>query len=337
LARVTPVHYTGTVWCVKVPTGAFVARRNGRVFVTGNSGFPKSANVSKMIDKAAGVVPATAAAHQWDGWGTALKPASEHWWLCRKPLIGTVAANVLAHGTGAINIDGCRVVAVGRPLIESRADDSVGVFGNGLNGSRLAGSTDLGRWPPNILFSHLPECRPVGTRKVATGVAVKHNSAGKNIFSRTEKPTSPDQTYADADGMEIVEAWECAEGCAVAELDRQSGALTSGVPGVRRKPHETASMSGRLGQTGNQETGYADSGGASRFFPTFRYQAKPSKREKETGVKEAGLAAHRMMILREDITAEQREFVLKRLHELGLGPESKQGFDTHPIPRTAKP
>jgi DNA modification methylase len=105
------------------------------------SGFPKSLNVSKQIDKAAGAErevgklkfkggnqlgvinddgwkprdvyedsPATEAAKQWDGWGTALKPACEFFTLCRKPLSEkTVAANVLKWGTGGINIDGCRV------------------------------------------------------------------------------------------------------------------------------------------------------------------------------------------------------------------------------------
>jgi DNA modification methylase len=106
------------------------------------SGFPKSHDVSKAIDKAAGVerevvgsrrqrannpdssnapmnasaghvefitAPATTAAQQWDGWGTALKPAVEPIILARKPFKGTVAANVLEWGTGAINVDGCRV------------------------------------------------------------------------------------------------------------------------------------------------------------------------------------------------------------------------------------
>lgn len=140
LATVTPVEYTGLIFCPTVSTGAFVARRNGKVFVTGNSGFPKSMNVSKAIDKAAGAerevvgvrqtgigtgkgatpfigdsdnrditAPATEAAKQWDGWGTALKPALEPITVARKPFKGTVAANVLEHGTGAINIDGCRV------------------------------------------------------------------------------------------------------------------------------------------------------------------------------------------------------------------------------------
>lgn len=106
------------------------------------SGFPKSLDVSKAIDKAAGAVrevvgckdnkgrapadvyagqwntdnqgdpitaPATEAARQWQGWGTALKPALEPITVARKPLAGTVAANVLEWGTGALNIDGCRV------------------------------------------------------------------------------------------------------------------------------------------------------------------------------------------------------------------------------------
>jgi site-specific DNA-methyltransferase (adenine-specific) len=104
------------------------------------SGFPKSLDVSKAIDKAAGAerevvgtakgagssnteslgvfrqeymetAPATEAAKQWEGWGTAIKPALEPITLARKPLIGTVAANVLEHGTGGLNIDGCRVEA----------------------------------------------------------------------------------------------------------------------------------------------------------------------------------------------------------------------------------
>ena len=50
LATITPIEYEGIVWCVKVPTGAFVARRNGKIFVTGNSGFPKSLNIAKSFD-----------------------------------------------------------------------------------------------------------------------------------------------------------------------------------------------------------------------------------------------------------------------------------------------
>ncbi len=70
------------------------------------SGFPKSLDVSKAVTNNE---PATDAAKQWDGWGTALKPAWEPIIVARKPLDGTVANNVLTHGTGAINVDGCRV------------------------------------------------------------------------------------------------------------------------------------------------------------------------------------------------------------------------------------
>lgn len=143
LARITPVHYKGRMWCVSVPSGAIVSRRNGKMFVTGNSGFPKSMDVSKAIDKAMGVertevigtrhrnvkpfddgngwnannttgdfqytAPATPEAAAWNGWGTQLKPACEPIVIARKPLEGTVAANIMKYGTGAINIDGCRV------------------------------------------------------------------------------------------------------------------------------------------------------------------------------------------------------------------------------------
>lgn len=74
------------------------------MWVTGQ-GFPKSMDVSKAIEKKHGAD----AAAQWDGWGTCLKPAWEPIIVARKPLDGTVAHNVMTHGTGAINIDGCRV------------------------------------------------------------------------------------------------------------------------------------------------------------------------------------------------------------------------------------
>lgn len=161
------------------------------------SGFPKSLDVSKAIDKAAGAVreetptvamqkkgdvgeisknrrcavcgkarasgnpcvcprlediPATDAARQWEGWGTALKPAHEPICVARKPLVGTVAANVLEHGTGALNIDGCRIEGGARPLRESdRRSGANGTYGDGLGGSRAVGSTDAGRWPANLI------------------------------------------------------------------------------------------------------------------------------------------------------------------------------------------
>lgn len=164
------------------------------------SGFPKSLDVSKAIDKAAGAErekvrieaanvrnpkatgggkdgvpgatrpwienalksgfhekdgdePATDAARQWSGWGTALKPALEPITMARKPLIGTVAENVLTHGTGAINVDGCRVgdevrlnSSAGNKDLENRK--TVTPISSH---KETAGRECIGRWPANLI------------------------------------------------------------------------------------------------------------------------------------------------------------------------------------------
>jgi site-specific DNA-methyltransferase (adenine-specific) len=94
--------------------------------------------------------PATPEAAAWQGWGTALKPACEPCIVARKPLIGSVAANVLRYGCGAMNIDACRVPAEARPLLE-HTGRSGNVFGAGLEGSRAIGTTTEGRWPANVI------------------------------------------------------------------------------------------------------------------------------------------------------------------------------------------
>ena len=171
------------------------------------SGFPKSHDVSKAIDKAAGAerevvgvrpghedfvhrtdthsgggrregwnrpwqddadkvalhhmatAPATDAARQWSGWGTALKPAWEPIIVARKPLCGTVAENVLTHGTGGINVDGCRVgmSSEDRQKIESatwvgRNLDRAAFGEYGTDGSDQPMRTHAsGRWPANVI------------------------------------------------------------------------------------------------------------------------------------------------------------------------------------------
>ena len=145
------------------------------------SGFPKSHNVSKGIDKAAGAErevvgiakgagssnteslgvyqsqfeatsPATAAAKQWDGWGTALKPAHEPMVLARKPLIGTVANNVLTYGTGGLNIDGSRVEA-GEEISNRISKGGNKNKSNAMNelGEVIYQGSELGRWPANFI------------------------------------------------------------------------------------------------------------------------------------------------------------------------------------------
>ena len=135
-ARVTKIEYSGIIFCPTVSTGAFVARRNGQVFITGNSGFPKSLNIGKAVDKMQGNEREDLGEHpnpagskgntfplaqncrlskgtsEWEGWGTALKPAHEPICMARKPISEkTVAENVLKYGTGGINIDESRVIS----------------------------------------------------------------------------------------------------------------------------------------------------------------------------------------------------------------------------------
>lgn len=142
------------------------------------SGFPKSLDVSKAIDKAAGAErdvtgqmgkcgmataaenyegndkwsglrrdnPATDAARQWKGWGTALKPALEPITVARKPLIGTVAENVLRNGTGALNIDGCRVGNEVLPAMTA-GQAKMGTFERGV----MVTPERTGRWPANLI------------------------------------------------------------------------------------------------------------------------------------------------------------------------------------------
>ena len=101
-----------------------------------------------------GITPTAAAtpeAEQWQGWGTALKPAHEPIVVARKPLVGTVAANVLAHGTGALNIDGCRVAAGDNPLRWSVPRD-MGYGGGTATATATATTDDRGRWPANVVL-----------------------------------------------------------------------------------------------------------------------------------------------------------------------------------------
>ncbi len=101
--------------------------------------------------------PVSLLAQQWSGWGTALKPACEPIVLARKPLQGTVAANVLAHGTGALNIDGCRIEGIdpanAKRIGRDYTDDDTN-FGGGHVGQKtraVVGGSLAGRWPANVV------------------------------------------------------------------------------------------------------------------------------------------------------------------------------------------
>ena len=205
------------------------------------SGFPKSLDVSKAIDKAAGAerevigvgnggmvrvnkrnaelgyreadyaaahannitAPATEAARQWQGWGTALKPALEPITVARKPLVGTVAANVLAHGTGALNVDGCRVPMNGEVVVTGQGtSDAIYGGGKGLRpadmGTQQFTSHDAGRWPANLIhdgsgeaLAGFPETKsggypPEGGQRSQVSTYGKPTARGEQKFTSSE-------------------------------------------------------------------------------------------------------------------------------------------------------
>jgi DNA modification methylase len=227
------------------------------------SGFPKSLDVSKAIDKAAGVerevvtenvedifgereeqkkkldiastrdriamgngwrgevletVATTVEAQKWQGWGTALKPAFEPVIVARKPLVGTVAANVLEFGTGALNIDGTRIATddvTGRPQYESKG---------WKNTSGMTGSTTedwkKGRWPSNVVLDEF-----------TAGLVDEQSGVSKSSPSAKKEETHSEDIYGKG-------------------LGNWSGSA------------------------------HNDTGGASRFF----YVAKASKRDRNEGL-----------------------------------------------------
>ncbi|HTR29916.1 MAG TPA: DNA methyltransferase [Puia sp.] len=224
------------------------------------SGFPKSLDISKAIDKAAGAerevigekglhpskdwssdgskkyrwdkrpfeeanalyAATTEDAKKWEGWGTALKPATEFWTLARKRLEGkTVAENIVRYGTGGLNIDGSRIEStekLGR-INNPREERSVTSFNLSKEKQALAKSDGAGgRFPANLVL---------------------------------------DEFMA-------------------AEMDRQTGVLTSGKPAGQRNAQNK--IYGQYG-TGMDVTGYGDSGGGSRFF----YVAKADGAERGPG------------------------------------------------------
>ena len=229
------------------------------------SGFPKSMDVSKAIDKAAGAerevlserpaygiggngilsghsegatakvtAPSTDEAKQWEGWGTALKPATEPIVLARKPLEGTVANNVLTYGTGGLNIDASRVGTTG-------------------GGNSCKGGDDCHCFDKNEIYG-----------------ATKHP-----VQSDEPKGRFPANVLLDEHAAEA--------------MDEQSGNVR-GVIGMKKvSGGHNFNIGEHTSQKFNKTSGQIkDSGGASRFFSVFKYQAKAPKKERPVVEKEDG-------------------------------------------------
>jgi DNA modification methylase len=176
-------HWTATAW---ENAGWTVRERIAHVF---GSGFPKNKN--------------------------ALKPAMEDWWLLRRPLQGTVSANVMKWSTGAINIDQCRIATAEKWGASGSltGGDSLGRYGDGLNNSGRSESNALGRWPANLIhdgsdevLACFPETPPANRaprqRSDVTGVfegglsggqpAIIHNDSGSAARYFASFPMEPE-------------------------------------------------------------------------------------------------------------------------------------------------
>ncbi len=154
--------------------------------------------------------------------------------LFRAPLEGTVADNILKHGVGALNIDGCRV-GTGKnkgiwPITDRKGRTSLNSANDGSLNNPVETDSTKGRWPTNLLLVHGPRCRDVGSK----------------------------------------EAWNCQPDCPVKLLDDMSGELPAGVAVQRNRDGQVHNKvySPRRYPPDDDVT-YGGSGGASRFFPQF--------------------------------------------------------------------
>lgn len=346
-----------------------------------SQGFPKSLDVSKAIDKAAGAerevigehpyaarggmssgmhsratqaalgyrpdgedypsafsrgpltAPATPDAERWQGWGTALKPAFEPVVVARKPLAGTVAANVLTYGTGALNVDGCRITASdqsperptshdsgrssrgdsttctcpepagdrtnhttstprpassdaspegrsgrpasargresGRPQPQGSQDGYPSSPRSGDGRAREAGAGDQAPLQPRPDAHTSPaRCATCGRTRSFPSMPYPHDTAPHVQRERGGSPAGRWPTNVVLDDSQA------------AELDRQSGNLPT------QRTRSTLERGGDGGMFGvsnggtRRVVGAGEQGGASRFFPTFRYEAKAPSSER---------------------------------------------------------
>lgn len=212
---------------------------------TYGSGFPKSLNVGKGLD-------------DWEGWGTALKPSHEPIVVARKPLVGTVANNVLAYGTGALNIDGTRVGTID--------DLSGGSFGGVFGAKRDAdgklpkaiGSGDKGRWPANTILTHSADCGD----ECAEGCPVKLLDEQSGISTSRQQ---------------------------LMPLPR--GHAFAGEIYGNKKGNGEMTLRGR-NDTGGASRYFTQTEYTEPDFPPFIYQAKAGKKERNAGLDEVAKNFH---------------------------------------------
>jgi len=207
--------------------------------------------------------------------------------LFRKPIVeATIVAQVLATGTGALNIASCRISA--------ESEDVRGTVrqsrGGGTNTKQwrtgavssigTTSGTSEGRWPTNLVFVHAEGCRQCEARKV------KGNATSKSFHGAYEGESNTGflrgwshsgNQHSDEDGLETIESWDCSSECLIPFLDVQSGVRPATLTG-RANPDMTHTNPGdNHGASwfgGGNSNVYADNGGASRYYPQFANDAE---------------------------------------------------------------
>lgn len=207
--------------------------------------------------------------------------------VLRKPLSeSTVTANVVKHGTGALNIDASRISTddnlnggayAANPTHRAGEDmwthDRKGDTNCFRRGEEFAGAYQqpTGRWPANVILQHLDGCRCDGVKRVGAGEGSFVGEGGEvceahegykrpNSSSYTHKQPGHRKTF----GEETVANWVCEPGCPVARLDEQSGERKTTWIDPSHKNNRDGDFMGALNHPGHQ--GYNDTGGASRFY-----------------------------------------------------------------------
>lgn len=234
----------------------------------------------------------------WTKGRSQLKPAKEIWWLVRWG------------GVTPLQIDRCRVRRSDPiPMFAEQSGPRRVSTDRGTKQSQTGEYSNAGSWPPDLVLTHCPACKEVGSRKVRTGTA--HEPTGQQSRGIYAPMGALGRTTGYAqDGTETVPAWACLAACEcgltalhpaggsagecpacgeerwwacpVAELDGQSGKSVS-VGGRIGKKAQSAVTVGGFGTYEAGDPGFGDSGGASRFFPTFHYDAKASRAERQAG------------------------------------------------------
>ena len=327
-------HWTATA----IENAGFEIR--DKIYHLFGSGFPKSADISKNIDKKLGkerkvvgkrghptlkdkskvdrqestqyhatnptadewdlTEPNSDEARLFDGYGTAMKPAAEEWVLAMKPIEKTFADNALTWGIAGINVDAGRIRT--NEVITNHSRSSESAISKGKYGDSRKQETHQtdgqkqGRWPANLILEHHPECVKIGTKEVK---GIQTTNYGKHktqpgaggTMGRGWNGDKIVQGYADQNGNETIEEYQCHPDCPIRLLNEQVGIKKSG---LLKAGHPYGQGDGQnvyalLSGTVKHDT-HADEGYVSRYFKNLPpdtnrifYSPKASRKERNKG------------------------------------------------------